>query len=314
MSNARLWAIDRATFQNTMARTAAAHNARMRTMLRAGVLAELDEAQLSRAADAAAFVSFTAGEQIISKGEPGETFYIIERGSVVCTRLPGEQADNTLEAGDYFGERALLKREPRAADVFAAEDVSLIALHREDFENLLGDLRPLLESNMGTRLLLCVPLLARLGDAERAALFAKLRLVTYRDGATVLPEGAPVGAFFIIAEGAVRVTRADGGAVAGLRIAPRLQLSAGEADLSPTAAEGRLIAGQWFGDLEVADGAPAPATFAAAPGPAPTQCFVLDAATYTTLLAPLARELQKAQRSSVTTTGAGTRSSASAAR
>lgn len=45
------------------------------------------------------------------------------------------QNDNILKDGDYFGERALLKKEPRAADIFAnSRKVKLIALHRDDFE------------------------------------------------------------------------------------------------------------------------------------------------------------------------------------
>ncbi len=78
----------------------------------------------------------------------------------------GGQSNNILHAGDYFGERALLLREPRAADVFAETDVTLVAIDREDFENLLGHLRDLLEHNLGMRLLLCVPLLAHLSNDE----------------------------------------------------------------------------------------------------------------------------------------------------
>jgi CRP-like cAMP-binding protein len=100
------------------------------------------------------------------QGEEGEVFFFIESGSVICKNLPGEQSNNILHAvsqyahervvisrtfaqGDYFGERALLKREPRVADVYAETDVSLIALHKEDFENLLSHLRDLLEYNLG---------------------------------------------------------------------------------------------------------------------------------------------------------------------
>ena len=161
-TNARLWRLDREAFQMTMAASAADRLAHMTEVLRKGILEGLEEPQLARVAAAATAVSFRAGDCIIRKGDIGEIFYIIERGAVVCRNLPGEQHDNTLTAGDYFGERALLTSEARACDVFAATDVALVALHREDFVALLGSLRALLDHNMGMRLLLCVPLLANL--------------------------------------------------------------------------------------------------------------------------------------------------------
>jgi hypothetical protein len=84
-------------------------------------------------------------------------------------RHSGNQSDAVLHAGDYFGERALLLREPRAADVFAQSDVTLVALAREDFEALLGHLRELLERNIGMRLLACVPIMQLLSTAEVCA-------------------------------------------------------------------------------------------------------------------------------------------------
>lgn len=44
--------------------------------------------------------------------------------------------DVTLKAGSYFGERALLTGDVRAATVTACQDVSLLALNREDFQKV----------------------------------------------------------------------------------------------------------------------------------------------------------------------------------
>jgi CRP-like cAMP-binding protein len=113
---------------------------------------------------------------------------------IVCAmHRSGGQSNNILHAGDYFGERALLLREPRAADVFAETDVTLVAIDREDFENLLGHLRDLLEHNLGMRLLLCVPLLAHLSNDEvRArATFALIRAPA-RSWCRVAPNHASV--------------------------------------------------------------------------------------------------------------------------
>lgn len=45
-----------------------------------------------------------------------------------------------LGHGDYFGEQALLREERRSANVIAITDVEVLALDRESFMQLIGDL------------------------------------------------------------------------------------------------------------------------------------------------------------------------------
>ena len=49
-----------------------------------------------------------------------------------------------LGKSDFFGERALLKNEPRAVSVVAIGYVDCLVLERADFVNLLGPLEPIL--------------------------------------------------------------------------------------------------------------------------------------------------------------------------
>ena len=49
--------------------------------------------------------------------------------------------------GDYFGELALLKDEPRAANIIAKTDCKLIYLDRNSFKRLLGPLDSILQRN-----------------------------------------------------------------------------------------------------------------------------------------------------------------------
>lgn len=52
------------------------------------------------------------------------------------------------KVGDYFGERALLKNEPRAANVIAKTDCTVVIMDRHSFKRLMGPLEDLLKRNM----------------------------------------------------------------------------------------------------------------------------------------------------------------------
>jgi cAMP-dependent protein kinase regulator len=53
----------------------------------------------------------------------------------------------TYKAGDFFGERALIKNEPRAANVVAVSECVLLSLDRHSVKRLLGPLEELLKRN-----------------------------------------------------------------------------------------------------------------------------------------------------------------------
>jgi len=292
-TNARLWRVDRATYR-ALAAVGMEENTRSikAALKRGGILESLEGEQLDRVAEAATRVRFGPGEQIFRKGEPGDVFYVIEKGSVLCKDQPGEQRDNMLCEGDYFGERALLKREVRVSNAFAGNTGStLIAIHRVDFEALLGHLRDLLEHNAGMRLLLCVPVLADCSEEDKAALFRRLRLISFRAGQVLASEGTAMTQLFIIKEGEVEVgCSKPGGSAMNPALLKKLSRSRRTVP-SPTATSasglhtiGALGAGHWFGESEVGDISPSPFTYTAI---TPVQCFVLDSEAYKLYLAPV---------------------------
>jgi len=52
------------------------------------------------------------------------------------------------KVGDYFGERALIKNEPRAANVTAKTKCTVVSMDRHSFKRLMGPLEEILKRNM----------------------------------------------------------------------------------------------------------------------------------------------------------------------
>lgn len=83
---------------------------------------------------------FDAGAVIFSAGEPGDGFYVLESGRVKISAAVGSGEPRQLaliEAGDFFGEMAVLDDAPRSATATADTDVTVAFVDRERLLDLL---------------------------------------------------------------------------------------------------------------------------------------------------------------------------------
>eukprot|EP00306_Pavlova_sp_CCMP459_P014145 CAMPEP_0185182870 /NCGR_PEP_ID=MMETSP1140-20130426/1625_1 /TAXON_ID=298111 /ORGANISM="Pavlova sp., Strain CCMP459" /LENGTH=408 /DNA_ID=CAMNT_0027748841 /DNA_START=25 /DNA_END=1251 /DNA_ORIENTATION=+ len=146
-----LYAVDRITFKFIMMDTTITKRSTYEGFLeQVPLLSSLTKNERQTIADALKPVEYKDGEDIITQGEVGNTFYILEKGNVVCTSMEGGEKKELKRCspGDYFGEIALLTNRPRAATVTAEGDVCVLALDRRTFTRVLGPLTDVLKRNM----------------------------------------------------------------------------------------------------------------------------------------------------------------------
>mmetsp|Transcript_26290 Transcript_26290/g.44354 ORF Transcript_26290/g.44354 Transcript_26290/m.44354 type:complete len:1053 (-) Transcript_26290:234-3392(-) len=148
-----LWALDRNVFKFAVLRTQNIRNVIIKTLRKVKLFQSLNATQIQRLADLMITVDYSDGEYIITQGAKGESFFIIVEGSCAVTlnNKPGaaekEKHVGKLNDHDYFGERALLSSDPRAANVIAEGRVELLEVKKSVFEEVLGSLASIMEAD-----------------------------------------------------------------------------------------------------------------------------------------------------------------------
>ena len=151
-TDAELWSLDRATFNHIVKDAACRKREKYEQFLQGvKILQNMDEYERSKLADAFKEEWYNPDQFVISEGEEGNTFYLIMHGEAIATKTlePGKAPIEVFryKPGDYFGERSLLKNEPRAANIIALTQLQVVALDRHSFKRLLGPMEDILKRN-----------------------------------------------------------------------------------------------------------------------------------------------------------------------
>lgn len=82
---------------------------------------------------------FRPNEIIFCEYEPGNDFYLIQEGQVKITKTVGSSIKtlDVLDAGDIFGEMAILEEQPRSATAVCITEVRALNFNRANFELLM---------------------------------------------------------------------------------------------------------------------------------------------------------------------------------
>lgn len=157
-------------------------------------------------------VRLRAGERVIARGSPGDAFYVIRAG-VARVAQDGVELKR-YQAGDYFGETALVLDQPRNADVDAVTDLDLVKIGRYDFLYLLRgtDIPQRLvrlarmREERSWELFQRNSALQPLTSGQKTQLQSYLEVVTLEPGEELWSAGRAADAAWLIDEGRVALT------------------------------------------------------------------------------------------------------------
>jgi serine/threonine protein phosphatase PrpC/CRP-like cAMP-binding protein len=121
-------------------------SAKRRALAQSPLFALLDERELLRVLSLTEVQSYYPGGVIIEQDTLGSEMYVVLSGTVGVYRA--EALVRELEAGEHFGEMALLRNRPRSAHARALTMAELLVIPRESFYNLLRS-----EHELGMKLL-----------------------------------------------------------------------------------------------------------------------------------------------------------------
>ena len=140
------WALGRDTFRQTVIQSVASkREAYQRFLKDVPLLASLAEDERAAIADVLEQRVYEAGETLIKEGDAGSEFYLLEDGTAHSSSTQNE-AKLEYKRGDYFGELALLDGgKARNATVTATTRCKVVAIDRDAFSRLLGNLQHILE-------------------------------------------------------------------------------------------------------------------------------------------------------------------------
>jgi cAMP-dependent protein kinase regulator len=216
----------------------------------------LDETGFNRMLEQLRLVILPEGATLFREGDPGRSLYVIAEGSVrVIVDRPKPAEIAKLDAGEFFGEIALLTERPRTATIQAASDTQLLEIDQRAISallladpNAMNVLLWFLRDRLVELLVRTHPIFSQLSHAEGRKLAASFTLLEAKDGTVIIEQGQKSRGLFIVLAGRADVVRdfgGDGTQVAALGpgdICGEMSLLLGEPAVAQVIARGRFIA------------------------------------------------------------------------
>lgn len=206
------------------------------------------------------------GTNVITQGDLGDTFYLLESGAVDVYIKKGDNPEtkvHTYKPGDAFGELAIMYNAPRAATCRVSTEAKLWVLDRISFKVIVVAAAMQKRETYKT-FLSQVPILETLTEMEILTLADSLAEEKYSDNACICRQGDEGNYFYIIKEGTAVCTQVN---------------AEGEEKTVAT-----LSDGNYFGEIALLTSKPRQATVKAK---GLLKVLAIDRATFTRVLGPM---------------------------
>jgi CRP/FNR family transcriptional regulator, cyclic AMP receptor protein len=102
------------------------------------LFSQCSKRELAEVAGIADEIDLREGKELTREGAPGREFFVLVEGTADVIR--DGQTINSLGAGDFFGEIALVHHSPRTATVKATSPVRALVITERSFKRLLGEM------------------------------------------------------------------------------------------------------------------------------------------------------------------------------
>jgi len=165
--------------------------ARIIALRKVKLFQSLTNREIEEAAEKLEMVSFKDGDYVIKQGEQGSDFFMVDQGECVV-EVNGNVVIKYTEGGN-FGERALLRDEPRAASVkVTSEKLVCFRMSQTAFKKI-----------MMARIIALrkVKLFQSLTNREIEEAAEKLEMVSFKDGDYVIKQDEQGSDFFMVDQG-----------------------------------------------------------------------------------------------------------------
>ena len=204
VTNAALWVLNRETFKRVLRElNIQQYNENKAFIESVPMFSNLSEVHKESLINCLTVFLYLPGEKIVNEGDPGDLFFIIKHGSVTC--ISNGKSVRRMNKGEFFGEQALIYNCTRTASVIANENVSCLALNREDLKTSLGESLELIIYKNSCRIAIDKnEYLQKLRKNQAENIIKHLSILNFEPGQQIVePESQEAAGVFIVLIGVV---------------------------------------------------------------------------------------------------------------
>ena len=160
-------------------------------------------------------VMYDPGTVILREGDPGTSLFLILDGEIRVTKLQpsGEEKElAVLNAGEFFGEFALLVDQKRHASITTVTQCTVLEIPKTTIQkiskkhpSILNVIKKFYRQRMQDLMLKNLPFFQLISEEKRSQYLGELHLLRFGPGTPVIKQGEKGGGFFLILLGDVEV-------------------------------------------------------------------------------------------------------------